>query len=242
MSTCTLLPIFLPVTRPFHLPKLLPIPSLSLCLTHYSPLSSHADLFIPVCPLHRETKGSVGGRLKSLSYLDDEDVFEQPVIVPRYRGNPVRSHTVDAPYSSSYEAPEPRHREAAAPAASPPGRPAGSDASTAPGRTSLRTPEPPAAQRSPTFQRSKVVETTSITSSPSSTRRAEPEAPSSASLYKPQPMEPKPPAVSRVSASLPRSYQKPDSSRLTSVYTAKPFGTQPSRLSSLPRTIAVSTR
>ncbi|KAL3056157.1 hypothetical protein OYC64_018785 [Pagothenia borchgrevinki] len=48
-------------------------------------------------------------------------------------------------------------------------------------------------------------------------------------------MEPKPPGVSHVSASLPRSYQKSDSARITSVVTARPFGTQSSRLSSLPR-------
>uniref|UniRef100_A0A8C3AEC9 LIM domain 7a n=1 Tax=Cyclopterus lumpus TaxID=8103 RepID=A0A8C3AEC9_CYCLU len=59
-------------------------------------------------------------------------------------------------------------------------------------------------------------------------------APSSGSLYEQQPqpvsMEPKPPGVSRVSASLPRSYQKPDSARLTSIVAPRPFGTQSSRL------------
>ncbi|RVE58312.1 hypothetical protein OJAV_G00207940 [Oryzias javanicus] len=53
----------------------------------------------------------------------------------------------------------------------------------------------------------------------------------------PQPnsMEPKPPELSRVSSSLPKSYQRSDSSRLTSVVTPRPFGTQSSRISSLPR-------
>ncbi|XP_035249233.1 LIM domain only protein 7 isoform X4 [Anguilla anguilla] len=41
-----------------------------------------------------------------------------------------------------------------------------------------------------------------------------------------------------VSASLPRSYQRPDSSRLTSVVTPRPFGTQATRIASLPRTFA----
>ncbi|XP_036395867.1 LIM domain only protein 7 [Megalops cyprinoides] len=43
------------------------------------------------------------------------------------------------------------------------------------------------------------------------------------------------PGVSRISASLPRSYQRPDSARLTSVVTPRPFGTQSTRISSLPR-------
>ncbi|XP_029980527.1 LIM domain only protein 7 isoform X3 [Sphaeramia orbicularis] len=68
------------------------------------------------------------------------------------------------------------------------------------------------------------------------------ETPPSGSLYK-QPqlssMEPKPPVVSRVSASLPRSYQRSDSARLTSVVTPRPFGTQPSRISSLPRAVTM---
>uniref|UniRef100_A0A3B5PQR3 LIM domain 7a n=1 Tax=Xiphophorus maculatus TaxID=8083 RepID=A0A3B5PQR3_XIPMA len=64
------------------------------------------------------------------------------------------------------------------------------------------------------------------------------EAPSSSSLDRQaqlSSMEPKPPAVSRVSASLPRSYQRSDSARLTSVIAPRPFGTQPSRISSLSR-------
>ncbi|XP_068186021.1 LIM domain only protein 7-like isoform X4 [Antennarius striatus] len=73
---------------------------------------------------------------------------------------------------------------------------------------------------------------------PLSGSQGETEAPSSVSLYK-QPqlssMEPKPPGVSRVSASLPRSYQRSDSARITSVVTPRPFGTQTSHITSLPR-------
>ncbi|KAM9343234.1 LIM domain only protein 7-like isoform 3-T3 [Pholidichthys leucotaenia] len=64
------------------------------------------------------------------------------------------------------------------------------------------------------------------------------EDPSSGSLYKPpklSSMEPKPPEVSWISTSLPRSYQRSDSARLTSVVTPRPFGSQPSRMASLPR-------
>ncbi|KAM7380276.1 hypothetical protein PAMP_003586 [Pampus punctatissimus] len=75
---------------------------------------------------------------------------------------------------------------------------------------------------------------------PLSGTQTEAEAPSSGSLYK-QPqlssMEPKPPGVSRVSASLPRSYQRSDSARLSSVVTPRPFGTQTSRITSLSRTM-----
>ncbi|XP_070978643.1 LIM domain only protein 7 isoform X6 [Oncorhynchus clarkii lewisi] len=63
------------------------------------------------------------------------------------------------------------------------------------------------------------------------------------SLYKLQPLynsvameqKPVPPSVSRVSASLPRSYMKSDSARLTSVITPRPFGSQSTCVASLPR-------
>lgn len=246
-----------------------------------------------LCPLHRENKGnsSVGSRLKSLSYLDDdEDVFEKPVISPRTRTLPARSYTIDAPYYSP-EPPEsplkddepPAASLAAGRAASPPASradnivdsPAGSDTTTSitptvtptitpAGRSSLHSSQSPVAvplQRSPVSEHTgavKTEETAAIVSSLSSVQKApEPrrplsvtqtaaEAPSSGSLYKQQPqlgsMEPKPPGVSRVSASLPRSYQRSDSARITSVVTPRPFGTQSSRITSLPRAFTVSTR
>uniref|UniRef100_A0A3P9D4G1 LIM domain 7a n=1 Tax=Maylandia zebra TaxID=106582 RepID=A0A3P9D4G1_9CICH len=57
----------------------------------------------------------------------------------------------------------------------------------------------------------------------------------------PSSMEPKPPAVSRVSSSLPKTYQRSDSTRLTSVVTPRPFGSQPSRITSLPRGFTATT-
>ncbi|KAM7407117.1 hypothetical protein PAMA_003038 [Pampus argenteus] len=126
--------------------------------------------------------------------------------------------------------------------------------------SSLHSPQAPTA--APSLQRSPVPEPTSTakteeTSTTASSLRSlqkvpEPrqplsgtqtkaEAPSSGSLYKQQPqlssMEPKPPGVSRVSASLPRSYQRSDSARLSSVVTPRPFGTQTSRITSLSRTM-----
>ncbi|XP_056910531.1 LIM domain only protein 7-like isoform X6 [Takifugu flavidus] len=73
--------------------------------------------------------------------------------------------------------------------------------------------------------------------------KAEVEIPSSGAQtkYQPQPssMESNPPALSRVSASLPRSYQRSDSARLTSVVAPRPFGAQTSRITSLPRAFTV---
>ncbi|XP_028250191.1 LIM domain only protein 7 isoform X3 [Parambassis ranga] len=213
----------------------------------------------------RENKGnSIGSRLGSLSYLDTDDVFDQPVVSPRTRTLPARSYTIDTPYYSP-EPSEPTLKEDKPPAASLASRPsrkvdivdspAGSDSTT----TTDITPtthifQPPAApapsQRSPLSEPTSTETTSAIWSSSSLQKDPEPrrpllvtqtevEAPSSGSLYKQQPqpssMEPKPPGVSRVSASLPRSYQRSDSARLTSVVTPRPFGTQQSRISSLPR-------
>ncbi|XP_071335144.1 LIM domain only protein 7-like isoform X4 [Trachinotus anak] len=142
--------------------------------------------------------------------------------------------------------------------------PAGSDTTTTvtvTGRSSLLSSESPAAAPSRRglvsehTRTAKTEETTTIVSSSSSRQKVpeprrplsgtqtEVEAPSSGFLYKQQPqlssMEAKPPAVSRVSASLPRSYQRSDSARLTSVVAPRPFGTQPSRITSLPRVVTM---
>ncbi|XP_058885760.1 LIM domain only protein 7-like isoform X4 [Acipenser ruthenus] len=61
---------------------------------------------------------------------------------------------------------------------------------------------------------------------------------SSVSLYAHNSMDTKP-GVARVSASLPRSYQRPDSTRLTSIVAPRPFGTQSNRVSSLPRVVSM---
>uniref|UniRef100_A0A672SAQ8 LIM domain 7a n=1 Tax=Sinocyclocheilus grahami TaxID=75366 RepID=A0A672SAQ8_SINGR len=59
------------------------------------------------------------------------------------------------------------------------------------------------------------------------------------SLYKPNSMDTKQSGLDQVSASLPRSYQRSDSARLTSVVTPRPFGTQSNRIASLPRVFTV---
>ncbi|XP_062288410.1 LIM domain only protein 7 [Scomber scombrus] len=226
----------------------------------------------------RESKGlnSIGSRLGSLSYNDDEDVFDRPVIAPRTRTLPARSYTIDTTSYSSYR-PEPSLKEdkprAASPstdrAASPPPIARKADivnssvssdtrtTNTPTSRSSLHKPQAPSAapslQRSPDSEptsTAKTEETSTIASRhflqkvpeprrPLSGAHTEAVTPSSGSLYIQQPqhssMEPKPPGVSRVSASLPRSYQRPDSSRLTSVVTPRPFGTQTARITSYPR-------
>ncbi|XP_035809534.2 LIM domain only protein 7 isoform X4 [Amphiprion ocellaris] len=138
--------------------------------------------------------------------------------------------------------------------------PAGSDSTTiitpSSRRSFNRSPSPPAApsQRTPVSEHTvttKKEEATSVVASSTSLQKvpeprrsllgtqSEAEAPSSGSLLKQQPqlssMEPKPPGVSRVTASLPRTFQRSDSARLTSVVTPRPFGTQSSRITSLPR-------
>lgn len=279
LTTCPLLSPFPSLSLvPFIFLNRFPFHFYSLLSPNYLPLP--LTLIIPICPIHREHKG----RLSSLSYLDSEDVFEEPVAPPRTRTLPDRSYTIDTPYYSS-DADKPSLKEKLTPpASSATGRaaspsysrevdvfdsPGGRDATTtsaSASRSPLRRSQSPAAaplRSSPASERTSRVKTeerTTIISSSSSssaqkasepryplsrTRAAE-EVPSSGSLYKQQPqpssMEPKPPAVSRVSASLPRSYQRVESARLSSVVTPRPFGTQASRISSLPRASTVSTR
>ncbi|XP_067371254.1 LIM domain only protein 7 isoform X13 [Channa argus] len=218
----------------------------------------------------RDTQGTNRGvsRIASLSYLDDEDVFEKPVISPRTRTLPPRSYTIDAPYYTPEpsEPPLKKHEPVAASpatgrAASPPTsqevETVDAPTITPRSRSSLQSSKSLAAappQSSPVTEHNstaKTEETTTIVSSSSSLQKVyeprrplsraqtETEAPPSGSLYKQQPqlssMEPKPTGVSRVSASLPRSYQRVDSSRLTSVIAPRPFGSQPSRVTSVPR-------
>ncbi|XP_029967530.1 LIM domain only protein 7-like isoform X2 [Salarias fasciatus] len=226
----------------------------------------------------QEEREEKGGRLSSLSYLnDDGDVFDQPVISPRSRTLPARSYTIDTPYYSSETSVtsrkevEPRAASSSSSSdGSPPStrradqvdsslrRTASPTPAVAPySHSSLSLPRSPAAeppQRSPLLRRAAAAATEPaepsriISSFVSRQQAAEPrrplldtqtrvEPPSSGSLYKQQPssMEPNPPGVSRVSASLPRSYQRSNSARLTSVVTPRPFGSQASRIASLPR-------
>ncbi|XP_039861703.1 LIM domain only protein 7-like isoform X8 [Simochromis diagramma] len=220
-------------------------------------------------------KSSVGSRLGSLSFLDDDDdnVFEKPVIAPRTRALPSRSYTIDTS-QFSYEPPKPSVNDKEPPIASPAtGRAASPPTSLevvdSPALSSSitntitpnnyssfnRSPSPAAVplQRSTDSERAstaKKQEAPTVVSSSSSLPKVpepspalsgtqtEVKPPSSGPLHtqaQPSSMEPKPPAVSRVSSSLPKTYQRSDSARLTSVVTPRPFGSQPSRITSLPR-------
>lgn len=58
-------------------------------------------------------------------------------------------------------------------------------------------------------------------------------------LHKPVSAETKLPIAPRVSASLPKSYQRSDSARITSVITPRPFGAPSTKVASLPRSYTV---
>ncbi|MEQ2208547.1 hypothetical protein XENOCAPTIV_005679, partial [Xenoophorus captivus] len=217
-------------------------------------------------------KNSIGSRLSSLSYLDDdEDVFEKPAVRAPTRTLPARSYTIDTPSYSS-EPSKPSRKAEEPPAASPPTRrsplpPTSQETVDSPVvRNSVTTVTPANhsshSQAPAPLQKSPAEESTAVTNTGQATRDADPpsststqkepkprlsllgaqtevEAPSFGSMNRQQPqfssMEPKPPGVSRVSASLPRSYQRSDSARLTSVVAPRPFGTQASHISSLSR-------
>ncbi|XP_024258645.1 LIM domain only protein 7 isoform X6 [Oncorhynchus tshawytscha] len=140
----------------------------------------------------------------------------------------------------------------------------GSDITTTVGRTSNYNPYVPApnpSERAPSLasrytSAAKTEETFSTTTTPSLLPKAhEPSRPwvgkvseevtlstGGGSLYIQQPQynsvvmdpQPMPPGVSRVSASLPRSYMRSDSARLNSVVMLRPFGSQSTSVASLP--------
>ncbi|XP_061648835.1 LIM domain only protein 7 isoform X3 [Phyllopteryx taeniolatus] len=193
--------------------------------------------------------GSIGSRIGLLSFDDDSDVFEKPK--PRTRDSLSRSYTVDTLYHSSGSSEAAQRKED-----NPPDVPLRStkpeaDAANAPGGTATRSSfHRPKPSETASSLRSSVFDSTAKTEESSPPSRAsqkvsEPknpvkvQPPSSSSLYKPlaRKTETNAAAVSRISASLPRSYQRSDSMRLSSVVTPRPFGTQPSRLGSLTRTL-----
>lgn len=242
------LPVPSHVTRVFHLFS----PSKPLILhvaVHFLPLLPTLTPPLPSPPTRRESKG----RLSSLSYLDaEDDAFVPLVTSPRTRTLPERSYTIDTPYTSS---------EAKKTTLTPSNDATDGSASTASRSPVPRSHSPAAAPlpSSPSAERTTRVRTeestTGITSSspvrkpvearyPLSRNQAVEEVSTYRQQQQPQPssMEAKPPATSRVSASLPRSYQKSESSRLSSVVTPRPFGTQPSSITSLPRASTVSIR
>ncbi|XP_075887268.1 LIM domain only protein 7 isoform X9 [Nelusetta ayraudi] len=184
----------------------------------------------------RESKG----RLSSLSYLDTEDdAFEAPAVSLRTRALPERSYTIDTPYTSSETKKTiiPESRDAA------------DDPTSTAGRSPALRSRSPVSERTArvrTEESTTVITSSSTTSSSSSSPARKPvearyplSRKQAVEEVQPQPssMEAKPPATSRVSASLPRSFQKAEGSRLSSVVTPRPFGvtTQLSHVASIPR-------
>ncbi|MEQ2178003.1 hypothetical protein GOODEAATRI_009534 [Goodea atripinnis] len=263
--------------KTFSAPHLFPScpPHLIFYVACYSPIQTSIPLtaltFLLLRSIHRENKGknSIGSRLSSLSYLDDdEDVFEKPAVRAPTRTLPARSYTIDTPSYSS-EPSKPSRKAEEPPAASPPTRRSplpptsqetvdspvvrNSVTTVTPANHSSHSQAPAPLQKSPavtnTGQATRDVDPTSSTSTSTQKEpkprlsllgaQTEVEAHSFGSMNRQQPqfssMEPKPPGVSRVSASLPRSYQRSDSARLTSVVAPRPFGTQASHISSLSR-------
>ncbi|CAL8387797.1 unnamed protein product [Gadus morhua 'NCC'] len=241
----------------------------------------------------RDSRRSVGSRLSSLSYLDeDEDVFAVPIPAPRSRSLYGRSNTADDLYSPPERSPAPppapsrpsipstEDEEPAArpapdrPASPPPPQEAAPSRAVTGGGTrasstvttvttssvssnsssayAVRSADLPARPRSISpAQEPSVTVMADAGKTPSPTPSPEPRSLVSKA---PEPWRPKagvrtaekkeapqynptmPPGVSRVSASLPRSTQRADSTtRLSSVIMPRPFGTQATRLSSLTR-------
>ncbi|XP_054642874.1 LIM domain only protein 7 isoform X7 [Dunckerocampus dactyliophorus] len=202
---------------------------------------------------------SIGSRIRTLSFDDDQDVFEKPT--PRSREILSRSYTIDTPFQSSNSV-APSQKEDNHPASSQTrvrSTKQESDTVDAPAGTTSRSafhrPKPSGAvssMRSSVFENTSTVKTEETSSIVSASRAPQKvpaprspvnvQPPSFGSTYKqPQPsaMKANPPAVSRVSASLPRSYQRSDSARLTSVVAPRPFGTQASRVGSLTRSFTL---
>ncbi|XP_059356056.1 LIM domain only protein 7 isoform X1 [Carassius carassius] len=192
-----------------------------------------------------------------------DDVFEEPV--PRSRTLPARSYTIDTPYTpkdkpSVPSIPSLRKREPVAGTLA-------SDQTDFHTRRDRSSPEIPLKmndniEESHTTTRSllddpvpalsssntslikptSVSKTSSVLSSSeliSNTKPVENSSGPISSLYKPNSMDTKQSGLDRVSASLPRSYQRSDSARLPSVVTPRPFGTQSNRIASLPRAFTV---
>ncbi|XP_077392163.1 LIM domain only protein 7 isoform X5 [Festucalex cinctus] len=194
---------------------------------------------------------SVGSRIGSLSFDNDSDVFEKPK--PRSRDSMSRSYTVDTLYHSLGSS-EPAQKEDKTPdvplRSTKQGADVVDDHGGTTGRSSYYRPKPSettSSLKNSVFESS--AKTEEISRPPKASQKVpEPKSPvkvqppSSASMFKPQlpsKTEANAAAVSRISASLPRSYQRSDSARLSSVVTPRPFGTQPSRVGSLTRAVTL---
>ncbi|XP_042619488.1 LIM domain only protein 7-like isoform X2 [Cyprinus carpio] len=192
----------------------------------------------------------------SLNSVTD-DVFEEPV--PRSRTLPVRSYTIDTPNMdkpSVPSIPSLREKQPVAGTEFPTKRDRSSP--DIPLKMSNNIVESQTKTQSlldgpvPTFSNSNsslikptsAIKPTSVNKPSSifnsselisSTKPVENSSGLIRPLYKPNSKDTKQSGLDQVSASVPRSYQRSDSARLTSVVTPRPFGTQSNRIASLPR-------
>lgn len=214
-------------------------------------------LFLSLCRESREPSNR--NRFATFSTSDDQDVFEEPT--PKTRVLPSRSNTVDIPYSlrskvrslPSLLDDEPETGSLPTDKTDAPSSPVQS--SLGRGHSLLDDPVPTSVTSKPrllepasttqstrtstTLQAnssSKPITKSSISATPTPAPRQDQ---SQTSLYKTVATETKQPIASRVSASLPRSYQKSDTSRITSVVTPRPFGASNAKITSLPRSYTV---
>uniref|UniRef100_A0A3B4E0K4 LIM domain 7a n=1 Tax=Pygocentrus nattereri TaxID=42514 RepID=A0A3B4E0K4_PYGNA len=195
----------------------------------------------------RENRGP-GSYRSRFSTSDDQDVFEEPA--PRSKTLPSRSYTIDNPYAfrdkpmvpslSSLSDDEPVAGSMASDEAVSPQSPL----NTSPGNQSKMSSSKE--NQTSIYSSRNLLDDpipANITSKPSlveptsSSRSSSASSPplDQASLYKLDSVQRKQPEVAQVSASLPRSYRRSDSARLTSVVTPRPFGTQSNRVASMPR-------
>uniref|UniRef100_A0A9J8BPB0 LIM domain 7a n=1 Tax=Cyprinus carpio carpio TaxID=630221 RepID=A0A9J8BPB0_CYPCA len=188
-----------------------------------------------------------------------DDVFEEPV--PRSRTLPARSYTIDTPYipkdkPSVPSIPPLREKEPVAGTQasdqtdfhtrrdrSSPDIPLKIEESHTTIQSLLDDPVPAlSSSNTSLIKPTSVSKTSSVLSSSeliSNTKPVENSSGPISSLYKPNSMDTKQSGLDQVSASLPRSYQRSDSARLTSVVTPRPFGTKSNRIASLPRAFTV---
>uniref|UniRef100_A0A8C2C7P4 Ubiquitin carboxyl-terminal hydrolase isozyme L3-like n=1 Tax=Cyprinus carpio TaxID=7962 RepID=A0A8C2C7P4_CYPCA len=188
-----------------------------------------------------------------------DDVFEEPV--PRSRTLPARSYTIDNPYipkdkPSVPSIPPLREKEPVAGTLasdqtdfhtrrdrSSPDIPLKIEESHTTTQSLLDDPVPAlSSSNTSLIKPTSVSKTSSVLSSSeliSNTKPVENSSGPISSLYKPNSMDTKQSGLDQVSASLPRSYQRSDSARLTSVVTPRPFGTKSNRIASLPRAFTV---
>uniref|UniRef100_A0AAY4BL92 LIM domain 7a n=1 Tax=Denticeps clupeoides TaxID=299321 RepID=A0AAY4BL92_9TELE len=181
----------------------------------------------------------------------DEDVFDEPV--PRLRRIPPRSHTIDSLYTDLDKpdfsfVPLKRDEDYLAPdcksfpttdQTSP-----NTETSTS-SSTGSRTSQDEANCNSGPTSRHSFNTPSKQTNIVGQSNTSKPKENTSTGKIVPEPLQPistvdTKPSGTQVSSYLPRSYQRSDSARITSVVAPRPFGVQSNRIASLPRAFTVS--